>query len=112
MLRKGLILERMNGDPALQGAGAAFSLVLLLAIAMGGARAVSGIPALMNALIPPGLIAAEARSAALPDTVVLTLDERFPASPYASQVLTPVSSHGYPKWLAAQVEYARARATH
>jgi hypothetical protein len=107
MLRRRLILTFKTRDATLQGAGAAFWLVLLLAVAMGGGRAVSGIPALANALIPPGLIAAQAKNEAPPDAVVLTLDERFPPSPYASQVLTPVAPHRYPKWLAARIEYAR-----
>jgi uncharacterized protein len=103
MPRRPLILT--SRDATLQGAGVAFWFVLLLAIGVGGERAVSGAPALVDALIPPGLMAAQAESKALP--VVLTLHERFAASEYASQVLTPVASHGYPDWLAARIEYAQ-----
>jgi hypothetical protein len=108
MLRWPLILEFKGRDAALQGARVVFWLVLLLAIAMGGGRAVSGIPALANALIPPGLIAAQARSETPPDAVVLTLTERFAPSAYASQVLMPVERHGYPKWLAARATHAHS----
>jgi len=107
MPRRPLILA--SRDATLQGAGIVFWLVLLLAAAMGGARAVSGFPALANALIPPGLMAAQASSEATSGAVVLALRERFAASVYASQVLTPVASHGYPDWLAARIEYAQGQ---
>ena len=103
-----LILSIGSRDATLQGAGAVFWLALLLAIAMGCTRAVLGIPALVDALIPPGLIAAQARSEAAPDAVVLTLRERFPTSTYAPQVLTPIASHNYPDWLATRIDYGRA----
>jgi uncharacterized protein len=106
MPRRPLILPIRSRDATLQGAGVAFWLVLLLAVAMGGARAISGAPTLIDALIPPGLMAAQAKSDASPGTLVLSLQERFPASDYASQVLTPLAAHGYPDWLSARVEHA------
>ena len=43
-----------------RGGEVAFGLALALALIGGGARALSGMPALATVLIPPGLLAAEA----------------------------------------------------
>jgi polysaccharide deacetylase 2 family uncharacterized protein YibQ len=105
MSRRPLILRREARDATLQSAGAAFWLVLMLALAVGGGRAVSGFPALVDTLIPPGLMAAQAQGDASPKRVDLALRERFPASIYAPQWLTPVAARGFPDWLNARIAY-------
>jgi hypothetical protein len=81
---------------------AAFWLLLVLAVAVGGMRALEGAPALLQMLVPPGLLAAEAQSVAQP-RVALPLTERFPVSPYSPQWLTPVEAGSMPDWLAARL---------
>lgn len=77
----------------------AFWLVLALAIIVGGGSALRGVPSLARLLVPPGLMAAEAESAAPSRDVSLTVHVAANASPYKPQVLTPVAAHGFPAWL-------------
>lgn len=107
MLRRPSIRIFGTRDATVQGSAAAFWLVLMLAVIVGGGPAVSGFPALMQALIPPGLIAAQAEGARASAEVELPLNERFGPSLYAPQLLTPVSSRALPNWLAARVARQR-----
>jgi uncharacterized protein len=88
-------------DLTLRSAGAVFWLLLLLAVGVGGMRALSGMPLLVSLLVPPDLIAARADSG--PPAVHQALYERFPDSPYAPQWLTPVERQGRPDWLVARI---------
>jgi hypothetical protein len=97
MPKRRMIPGRAEG--ALQGA--AFWLLLLLAVGVGGMQALSGLPLLLNMLVPPGLMAAQAESAAPGAT--MSLHERFPDSVYAPQWLTPVGGQAMPNWLAARL---------
>jgi polysaccharide deacetylase 2 family uncharacterized protein YibQ len=109
MPKRRMILRKR--DATLQGAGAVFWLLLLVAVAVGGERALSGLPALLDILAPPGLMAARAENAPPPPrTVRLDLTERFSASPYAPQWLFPVSSQAYPAWLARRAGLGQADA--
>ncbi len=102
MPRRRLILRRKTRDATLQSASVAFWLLLLLAVAVGGIPALTGLPALMGTLVPPGLMAARAESEH-PLGVRLTLRERFPASEYAPQWLTPVGGARMPAWLSERI---------
>jgi hypothetical protein len=83
---------------------AIFWLLLVLAIGAGGARALSGLPLLAETLLPPELMAAQARNVDSVADARVTLSERFPASAYAPQWLTPVSPQGYPAWLTLRMK--------
>src|ERR1700679_582636 len=96
-------------DATVQGAVAAFWLVLMLAVVVGGAPALSGFPTLVRALVPADTIAARADSGQASEAVDVALSERFPKSAYASQLLTPLTPGAYPDWLAARI--ARPRRT-
>jgi len=93
-------------EAALQAA--AFWLVLLLAVGVGGMRALSGLPLLANMLLPPGLMAAQAD--APPPHVGQALGERFPESAYAPQWLTPVERRTMPAWLAERMRVGQGTA--
>lgn len=85
-------LRRRGGD-------AVFAVVLTLALVCGGARALSGFPALATVLIPPGLLAAEANDDPPASHVTLKDSWDVPASEFAPEVLEPVEGHGFPEWL-------------
>jgi len=84
----------------------AFWLLLVLALLLGGARAVLGLPNLAATLLPPGLMAAHARPEEPASRVTLALAGDFAPSRYSPQVLTPVPGNGFPAWLTERVEYA------
>ena len=90
-------------DLPLLGAEAAFWFVLVLAIGFGGMRALSGMPALMNQLVPPGLMAAEAGP---PNhaTVTFPVAVRVDSGLYAPRVLA--AGPGFPQWLQARIAFA------
>ena len=81
------------------GGDAAFAVVLLLALIGGGARALSGLPALATVLVPPGLLAAEANDEPLVSNVTLKVSASIAPSPFAPEVLEPVEGHDFPDWL-------------
>ena len=83
-----------------QGANTAFWIMLGLAVAVGGSRAVGGIPALANAIVPPGIVAAQASDAPQPEGVRLrvALGDVQPGR-FAPQVLYPIVAHAFPEWL-------------
>jgi uncharacterized protein len=76
----------------------AFAAVLALAIGVGGGRAISGLPILAKALVPPGLFAAQAEPDAQPASVriAVRIDS---ASPYGPALLEPVAANPIPQWL-------------
>lgn len=96
--------RRRSADRALLGAEAVFWFVLVLAIGFGGMQAASGLPALMNLLLPPGLMAAEAGP---PDNarVVFPVAVRADSGLYAPRVLA--AGQGFPQWLQARIAFAK-----
>jgi polysaccharide deacetylase 2 family uncharacterized protein YibQ len=90
---------RAKKDPALLGAEAVFWMLLVLACVVGGGRAIRGAPALVETLVPPGLMSAEASDDLPPGTAALAFREQFQPSVFSPAVLTPVAAHGFPDWL-------------
>lgn len=84
-----------------------FWLVVVLAVAVGGMRAVSGFPALAGVLVPSGLMEAEAGPVEPVAHLVIPLSATHTTSRFAPAVLTPVASRGYPAWLTARIRFAR-----
>jgi uncharacterized protein len=105
-IRKSKSRKRFNG--VIFGTEALFILVLVLAIGVGGARALSGLPALASLLIPPGMMVAEA---GLPDhghisfPIALGGDSGL----HAPQVLR--AGTGFPQWLEERIAIARTTRT-
>ncbi len=89
--------------PALfAGATAAFWIVLALAAGIGGGRAVAGLPVLLSAIVPPGVIAAQASDAPREPFAALEVTEAFAPSRFAPQVLYPLAAGEFPDWLTAR----------
>ena len=108
MSRKHPIRERTSRkrtNPALRAAEAVFWFVLVLAVSLGGARAVSGMPVLAAMLVPPGMMEAEADVARPSRHVTFPIEIADTGSPYSPQVLT--AGPGYPQWLEARIAFAR-----
>jgi polysaccharide deacetylase 2 family uncharacterized protein YibQ len=101
MRRKHLI--RLKGDPALLGVEAVFWMLVILAVAVGGDRAINGAPMLAAMLVPPGLMSAQASDDLPPGTAALSFDTQFQASEFSPVVLTPVAAHGFPDWLMQRI---------
>ncbi|HEY5339367.1 MAG TPA: divergent polysaccharide deacetylase family protein [Rhizomicrobium sp.] len=83
-----------------------FWFVLALAIGLGGARAVSGMPILAGMLLPPGSMAAEAGADPHPASVTFPVEIAESGRPYSPQILQ--AGPGFPPWLTARVAFARA----
>lgn len=81
------------------GGDAALFVTLLLALIGGGARALSGLPALATVLVPPGLLAAEANDEPPASDVTLKVSPAIAPSPFGPEVLEPVEAHRFPDWL-------------
>jgi hypothetical protein len=96
--------RRRKTDTVLLGAEAVFWCMLVLAIGLGGLRAVSGMPALMSLLLPPGLMAAEAGP---PDNagVMFPVAVRADSGLYAPHVLA--AGKGFPQWLQARIAFVQ-----
>lgn len=112
MSRKHSIREkriRKRGGSALPGVEAVFWFVLVLAISLGGARAVSGMPVLVSLLIPPGMMEAQADVAAPSRHIGFPVEIADGGGPYSPQVLT--AGPGYPQWLQARIAAARSGGT-
>ncbi len=90
--------RRAGRDATLRGAEAAFWFVLVLAIGVGGGRAVAGLPVLASALLPSGLLAAEAQGERPSNDVTLPVRMNANPSVFAPAVLLPVVSHDFPAW--------------
>jgi len=83
------------------GATAAFWLLLALSAAIGGSRAVAGIPALLGIILPPGVVAAQASGTPQDPFVQLRVVPPIAqTSRFAPQVLYPLVAHQFPDWLA------------
>ena len=87
----------------IQGADVAFFVLLGLAVVVGGAKAIDGIPALVAIVAPGGIAAAQASSPPPEPFAALTLSTPVEPSAFAPQVLFPVVTHDYPDWLMARV---------
>ena len=90
-------------DLALMCAEAAFWCVLVLAMGFGGMRALAGLPLLLNQILPPGLMAAEAgppNNASITFPVAVRADSGL----YAPRVLA--AGPGFPQWLQARIAFA------
>src|SRR5438874_2293146 len=79
-----------------QGAHAAFWLLLVAALGIGGGRAVAGFPALLGIILPPGIVAAQASDAPHDPAAYLQIDPPLGASRFAPQVLYPLVTHEFP----------------
>src|SRR5580698_6762405 len=99
MGRSQSIRAKVKRGPTLAAAEAAFWVLVVLACAVGGSRAIVGAPVLAAMLAPSGLMAAQASDDPAPGTAMLPIHLPHQASPYAPVVLTPVASHGFPDWL-------------
>lgn len=95
----------------MQGADVAFFVLLGLAVAVGGAKAVTGIPALVAIVAPGGIAAAQASSPPPEPFAALTLSQPVEPSPFAPQVLFPVVAHDYPDWVMARAAVPAERFT-
>jgi hypothetical protein len=98
--------SRKRTDPALRSAEAVFWFVLVLAVSLSGARAVSGMPVLAAMLVPPGMMEAEADVAQPSRHITFPIEIADTGGPYSPQVLT--AGPGYPQWLQARIAMARA----
>ncbi|MEJ0025905.1 MAG: divergent polysaccharide deacetylase family protein [Rhizomicrobium sp.] len=87
----------------MRGADVAFFVLFGLALALGGAKAVAGIPALLAIVTPEGIAPAQASSPPREPVAALVLTTPVEPSPFAPQVLFPVTAHDYPDWLLARV---------
>jgi len=94
-----LIRKAFRRHVAPRSGDIAFWFVLMLALVGGGARALSGLPALATVLIPPGLFAAEANDDPRASDVTIAVSSNVPPSPFAPEVLEPVAGRGFPDWL-------------
>jgi polysaccharide deacetylase 2 family uncharacterized protein YibQ len=82
------------------GANAAFWLLLVAAIGIGGGRAVAGFPALLGILLPSA--AAQASDAPQDPAVHLRVEPPTGPSAFAPQILYPLVAHDFPDWLSAR----------
>ena len=87
----------------MRGADVAFFVLLGLAVVVGGAKAVTGIPALLAIVTPNGIAAAQASSPPREPFAALTVATPIAPSAFAPQVLFPIVTHDYPDWLLARV---------
>src|SRR5579885_1740152 len=100
--------KRKAADPVLWGTGIAFWFVLVVALAVGGPGAVSGLPMLVQMLSPRSALAAEARGNREGERVAFVLPEPLAAAgnSHAPQVLQPVVTHDWPEWIARNADSA------
>lgn len=94
----------------LRAAEAAFWLVFVLAVALGGAQAAAGLPALIGVFLPQGFMAAQADVQGPAARIVLPVHLPNSASTYGPHVLSPVTARGFPDWLVERVRYAHLAA--
>lgn len=81
----------------------AFWLLLVLAVAVGGARAASGLPKLAAMFLPGGISVAQADVQGPAARVVLPVHWHHGSSRFAPAVLVPVAAQGRPSWLMARM---------
>jgi uncharacterized protein len=102
MMRRRLIRRarrRAQSDATASGAATAFWLLLALAIVIGGARAVQGLPVLADAVLPQGMIAAHAAGEEPSGVIAMALHTHIHAGFFAPEILTPVAAGVRPEWL-------------
>lgn len=87
----------------IRGADVAFFVLFGLALAVGGAKALAGLPALVAIVTPGGIAAAQASSPPPEPVAALTVAAPVAPSSFGPQVLFPVVTHDYPDWLVARV---------
>lgn len=97
---------RRAGRQDLRPAEAAFWLILVLALTLGGARARDGFPVLVGIFLPSGIMEAQADVQGPSQRIVLPVHLPGATNFYAPQVLTPVPAHGLPDWLVMRARYA------
>lgn len=78
-----------------------FWLLLFGALIVEGRTAAQGLPVVLDSVLPDGLIAAEAKDEDPPQSAFVTLHSAAHASLFAPEVLSPVVSHAFPRWLVA-----------
>ena len=93
--------KRKTFDPVLWGTGAAFWLVLAVALVAGGPSALPGMPRLADMLLPRDAMAAEASGSQYAARVIFTLfgSAQPVRTTYPPQVLQPVMTHEWPAWV-------------
>src|ERR1700743_2876675 len=97
--------SRKRPAAALYGVEAVFWFVLVLAISLSGARAVSGMPVLAGLLLPPGMMEAEAGGGPPTRPRAFPIEISDSGQPYSPQVLA--AGPGYPQWLQARIAATR-----
>ncbi len=100
-----MIRRVRSGAAADKAAEAAFWLVLLLALLLGGGRAGEGFVPLLQAVLPVGFSQAQAGVGTPGAAVRLALHLPDTPSRFAPEVLTPLPSHGFPAWLRERVRW-------
>ena len=90
----------------IRGAQAAFWSLLMFAIAVGGGRALAGVPVLFAIVLPPGAVAAQASDAPSAPVAALRIEPPLPPSAFAPQVLYPVVTHPFPDWMRREAQPA------
>jgi uncharacterized protein len=86
----------------MRGAEAAFYIVFTLAVVLGGAQALNGVPVLLGLIVPSGVAKAEASVPEREPEVRLSIAGPHAGSAYEPQVLYPVATQEYPDWLEAR----------
>ena len=114
MQRRKVIRGRRARGQSLRGVDTVFWLLLVLAVILGGEQAIEGLPRLATIIVPPGLMATQAREPAAQAAVSVPLGGSFAASQFSPQVLQPLQSHEVPSWfrtaMDSRVSVARAPA--
>jgi polysaccharide deacetylase 2 family uncharacterized protein YibQ len=98
--------QKRPSRSVIRGATAAFWCLLVVAISVGGNRALLGAPVLIGIIVPPGVVAAQASDGARAPGATLRVEPPLPASAFAPHVLYPVESHPFPEWMQARDEPA------
>jgi hypothetical protein len=73
----------------IRSATAAFWSLLIVAIAVGGDRALLGAPVLIGIILPPGVVAAQASDAPRRTSTTLQVEPALPPSALAPRLLDP-----------------------
>ena len=98
-LIRGARMRAARSGPRLRGVDGIFWLMLIFAIMVGGAQALNGFPQLVATLVPPGLMATQAKEPPprVFDPLPLALVQT--PSPFLPEVLEPLHAHALPVWL-------------
>jgi polysaccharide deacetylase 2 family uncharacterized protein YibQ len=104
MQRRNVIRGRRARGQRLRGVDGVFWLLLVLACILGGEQAIDGLPRLATIVVPPGLMATEAREPAAQAAVSVPLDGSRATSLFSPQVLQPLQTHDLPSWFRAAID--------